>query len=228
MARQMVKGVGGTWKDLTDSVNFMAGNLTDQVRGIAKVVTAVANGDLKQKLLVEAKGEIAELADTINSMTDTLATFADQVDHGGARGGCGRKTRRPGERAWRRGHMARFDGQRQSARRQPNDSIPRDRGRRDRGDERRSDAIDSSRCAGRSRVRERQHQRDDRQPARHDLAEQRAGLAEDEPREVHPHAAGPEGSAHGWADDSFRAGAGRFRATRRVLYHERTRRRSRS
>ncbi|MDQ3119810.1 MAG: response regulator, partial [Verrucomicrobiota bacterium] len=75
----MVKGVGGTWKDLTDSVNFMAGNLTDQVRGIAKVVTAVANGDLKQKLLVEAKGEIAALADTINSMTDTLAIFADQT-----------------------------------------------------------------------------------------------------------------------------------------------------
>jgi len=75
----MVKGVGGTWKDLTDSVNFMAVNLTNQVRGIAKVVTAVANGDLKQKLLVEAKGEIAELANTINSMTETLATFADQV-----------------------------------------------------------------------------------------------------------------------------------------------------
>jgi HAMP domain-containing protein/signal transduction histidine kinase/CheY-like chemotaxis protein len=75
----MVKGVGGTWKDLTDSVNFMAVNLTNQVRGIAKVVTAVADGDLKQKLLVEAKGEIAELANTINSMTETLATFADQV-----------------------------------------------------------------------------------------------------------------------------------------------------
>ncbi|MDQ6626140.1 MAG: response regulator, partial [Verrucomicrobiota bacterium] len=75
----VVKGVGGTWKDLTDSVNFMAGNLTNQVRGIAKVVTAVANGDLKQKLLVEAKGEIAALADTINSMTDTLAIFADQT-----------------------------------------------------------------------------------------------------------------------------------------------------
>src|SRR5205085_1444005 len=74
-----VEGVSGTWKDLTDSVNFMAGNLTNQVRGIVKVVTAVAKGDLKQKLLVEAKGEIAELADTINSMTDTLATFADQV-----------------------------------------------------------------------------------------------------------------------------------------------------
>jgi len=74
-----VKGVGGTWKDLTDSVNSMASNLTNQVRGIARVVTAVANGDLKQKLLVEAKGEIAELANTINSMTETLATFAEQV-----------------------------------------------------------------------------------------------------------------------------------------------------
>jgi len=74
-----VQGVAGTWKDLTDSVNSMAGNLTDQVRGIARVVTAVANGDLKHKLTVEAKGEIAALADTINGMTDTLATFADQV-----------------------------------------------------------------------------------------------------------------------------------------------------
>ncbi|TMG83052.1 MAG: response regulator, partial [Betaproteobacteria bacterium] len=74
-----VRGVAGTWKDLTDSVNFMAGNLTSQVRGIAKVVTAVANGDLQQKLTVAAKGEIAALSDTINSMIDTLATFADQV-----------------------------------------------------------------------------------------------------------------------------------------------------
>ncbi len=75
-----VPGVAGTWKDLTDNVNFMASNLTTQVRGIVKVVTAVANGDLSQKLVgVEAKGEIAALADTINSMTDTLGTFADQV-----------------------------------------------------------------------------------------------------------------------------------------------------
>jgi len=74
-----VKGVSGTWKDLTDNVNFMAGNLTGQVRGIARVVTAVANGALDQKLTVEAKGEIAALADTINGMIDTLATFADQV-----------------------------------------------------------------------------------------------------------------------------------------------------
>jgi HAMP domain-containing protein/signal transduction histidine kinase/CheY-like chemotaxis protein len=74
-----VRGVAGVWKELTDNVNFMASNLTGQVRGIAKVVTAVANGDLKRKLTVDAKGEIAELADTINGMIDTLATFADQV-----------------------------------------------------------------------------------------------------------------------------------------------------
>jgi HAMP domain-containing protein/CheY-like chemotaxis protein len=74
-----VLGVGGTWKDLTDNVNFMAANLTDQVRGIVKVVTAVANGNLRQKLTVEAKGEVAALAETINNMTDTLATFAEQV-----------------------------------------------------------------------------------------------------------------------------------------------------
>jgi HAMP domain-containing protein/CheY-like chemotaxis protein/signal transduction histidine kinase len=74
-----VAGVGGTWKDLTDNVNFMASNLTEQVRGIVKVVTAVANGNLTQRLTVQAKGEVAALADTINGMTDTLATFADQV-----------------------------------------------------------------------------------------------------------------------------------------------------
>jgi len=74
-----VPGVAGTWKDLTDNVNVMAANLTEQVRGIVKVVTAVANGDVKQKLTVNAKGEVAALAETINNMTDTLATFADQV-----------------------------------------------------------------------------------------------------------------------------------------------------
>ncbi len=74
-----VPGVAGTWKDLTDNVNLMAANLTGQVRGIANVVTAVANGDLDHKLVFEAKGEIAALADTINGMIDTLATFADQV-----------------------------------------------------------------------------------------------------------------------------------------------------
>jgi HAMP domain-containing protein/CheY-like chemotaxis protein/signal transduction histidine kinase len=74
-----VPGVAGTWKDLTDNVNVMAANLTEQVRGIVKVVTAVANGNLDQNLTVKAKGEVAALAETINNMTGTLATFADQV-----------------------------------------------------------------------------------------------------------------------------------------------------
>ncbi|MBT1702410.1 HAMP domain-containing protein [Fulvivirgaceae bacterium PWU20] len=74
-----VKGVAGTWKDLTDSVNMMASNLTSQVRGIAKVVTAVASGNLRQKLVINAKGEVAQLTETINEMIDTLAVFADQV-----------------------------------------------------------------------------------------------------------------------------------------------------
>jgi signal transduction histidine kinase/HAMP domain-containing protein/CheY-like chemotaxis protein len=74
-----VPGVSGTWKDLTDNVNIMASNLTDQVRGIGRIVTAVANGDLTKKLALVAKGEIATLADTINDMTETLRTFAEQV-----------------------------------------------------------------------------------------------------------------------------------------------------
>src|SRR5437899_2085448 len=74
-----VEGVSGTWKGLTDNVNFMATNLTDQVRNIAGVATAVANGDLTQKITVDAKGEILELKDTINTMVDQLSSFADEV-----------------------------------------------------------------------------------------------------------------------------------------------------
>src|SRR5438094_8634347 len=74
-----VEGVSGTWRDLTENVNLMASNLTDQVRSIAQVATAVAEGDLSQKIEVEAKGEVAALADTINTMTDTLQKFAEQV-----------------------------------------------------------------------------------------------------------------------------------------------------
>src|SRR5204863_110837 len=71
-----VPGVGGTWKDLTDSVNLMASNLTGQVRTIAEVTTAVANGDLSKKITVDAKGEILELKNTINTMVDQLNAFA--------------------------------------------------------------------------------------------------------------------------------------------------------
>ena len=74
-----VKGVSGTWKDLTDSVNVMAANLTDQVRSIAEVTTAVAKGDLSQKIRVDARGEILELKETINTMVDQLSAFADEV-----------------------------------------------------------------------------------------------------------------------------------------------------
>jgi len=74
-----VPGVGGTWRDLTDSVNSMAGNLTSQVRNIAQVTTAVAKGDLSQKITVDARGEILELKNTINTMVDELSAFADEV-----------------------------------------------------------------------------------------------------------------------------------------------------
>jgi signal transduction histidine kinase/HAMP domain-containing protein/CheY-like chemotaxis protein len=74
-----VKGVSGTWKDLTDNVNFMAGNLTSQVRNIAQIATAVAKGDLSQKITVDAQGEVAALAETINTMVDQLSAFAGEV-----------------------------------------------------------------------------------------------------------------------------------------------------
>ena len=74
-----VRGVAGTWKDLTDNVNFMASNLTGQVRNIAEVTTAVANGDLSKKITVDVKGEILELKETINTMVDQLNGFASEV-----------------------------------------------------------------------------------------------------------------------------------------------------
>src|SRR4051794_40486502 len=74
-----VPGVSGTWKALTDNVNQLAGNLTSQVRNIAQVTTAVAKGDLSQKITVEVRGEVAQLKDTINTMVDQLSAFADEV-----------------------------------------------------------------------------------------------------------------------------------------------------
>ncbi|MCX5360337.1 HAMP domain-containing protein [Streptomyces sp. NBC_00124] len=95
-----VPGVAGVWKDLTDSVNLMAGNLTAQVRGIAQVTTAVASGDLSQKVTVSARGEVAQLADTINQMTETLRIFADEVtrvaNEVGAEGQLGGQANVPG------------------------------------------------------------------------------------------------------------------------------------
>ena len=79
-----VEDVSGTWRDLTDSVNFMASNLTDQVRNIAEVTTAVAKGDLSQKITVDVKGEVLQLKDTINTMVDQLSLVRGRGDAGGA------------------------------------------------------------------------------------------------------------------------------------------------
>ena len=93
-----VQGVAGTWKDLTDNVNSMAGNLTGQVRNIAEVTTAVANGDLSKKITVDVKGEILELKNTINTMVDQLNVVRRRSDARGARSRHRRQARRPGAR----------------------------------------------------------------------------------------------------------------------------------
>ncbi len=91
-----VEGVAGTWKDLTDNVNFMARNLTEQVRNIADVTTAVANGDLTRKITVDVKGEVLELKRTVNSMVDQLSAFADEVTRVAREVGHRGQARRPG------------------------------------------------------------------------------------------------------------------------------------
>ena len=186
-----VPGVAGTWKDLTDTVNVMAANLTEQVRGIVKVVTAVANGDLKQNLTVKSKGEVAALAETINNMTGHARDLRRSGDVGGARGRRRRPPRRPGQRARRGRHLEGPDRQRQSSGDEPDHPGARHRGGGDRRDQGRPDAVDSGRCARRGGRAERQHQHDDRQPAAHHRPQHRAGLAEDQPRQVHQHVAGP-------------------------------------
>jgi HAMP domain-containing protein len=145
-----VPGVAGTWKDLTDNVNVMANNLTSQVRGIVKVVTAVATGDLRQRLSIESRGEVAALGDTINSMTATLATFADQVTTVAREVGRRRPARRPGARARCGRHVERPHREREPARGEPDQPGARNRRRRDGRDEGRPDAVDSGAGARRS------------------------------------------------------------------------------
>ena len=108
-----VPGVAGTWKDLTDNVNFMAGNLTSQVRNIADVTTAVANGDLSRKITVDVRGEILELKNTINTMVDQLNVVRLRSDARRARGRHRRQARRPGRSEGRRRHVEGPDRQRQ-------------------------------------------------------------------------------------------------------------------
>ena len=133
-----VRGVAGTWKDLTDSVNFMAGNLTGQVRNIADVTKAVANGDLSKKITVDVKGEILELKNTINTMVDQLSSFAVGSDARGPRSRHRRQARRPGRGEGRVRHVERPDRQRELHGRQPDEPGARHRPGRDRRGQRRS------------------------------------------------------------------------------------------
>ena len=143
-----VKGVAGTWKDLTDSVNFMAGNLTDQVRNIADVTKAVADGDLSKKITVDVKGEILELKNTVNTMVDQLAIVRLGSDPRGPRGGHRRETRRPGQRARRGRNVEGPDRQRELHGPQPDRPGAKHRHRDHRRRERRPDARKSpSTCA---------------------------------------------------------------------------------
>ena len=114
-----VPGVAGTWKDLTDNVNFMAGNLTGQVRNIAEVATAIASGDLSRKITVDVRGEILQLKETLNTMVEQLALLRRRSDARRSRGWIGRPARRAGQRARRGGHLEGPDGLRERDGRQP-------------------------------------------------------------------------------------------------------------
>ncbi len=305
----VVPGVAGTWKDLTDNVNLLAANLTTQVRNIAEVTTAVARGDLSRKITVDVKGEILELKNTINTMVDQLNAFASEVtrvarevgtegklggqaqvlrrgrdvegpdrhgqcdgrqpdragarhrqsryrgcyrrsqaetddelerrgrgavrddqqhdrharhlrragDDGRARSGGGRAARRAGERAGCGGDMERSYRQRQSAGGQSHHPGSRHRRSGDRRDQGRPDPLDPGRGARRGGGAERQHQHDDRQFAAHHGPQYRAGLAEDQPRPLHQHAARPARSRRRGTDAAGRIGAAGRSAERRDL-----------
>ncbi len=146
-----VEGVSGVWKELTDNVNTLAGNLTDQVRNIADVTTAVATGDLSKKITVDVRGEVLQLKDTINTMVDQLRSFAVGGDARRARGRHRGPPRRPGERRRRQRRVEGPHRQRQHARRQPHDAGAQHRAGHDRGRERRPDEEDHGRRQGRDR-----------------------------------------------------------------------------
>ena len=218
-----VPGVGGTWKDLTDNVNLMATNLTNQVRGIADVVTAVAQGNLKRKLTVDAKGEIAALAETINFMIETLSTFGDQVTNMarevGIEGRLGGQARVPGAAGlWR----DLTDNVNQLAANLTNQvrSIADVATAVTKGDLTRSIAVEAS---GEMAALKDNDQRDDPQPEGSDAQECRAGLAEDQPRPLLAHAAGRARPGHRLEPDHVRARAAGERAIWRVLRHQRAR-----
>ncbi len=155
-----VKGVAGTWKDLTDSVNSMAGNLTAQMRNIADVTTAVATGDLSKKIAVDVKGEFLELKNTINTMVDQLRSFASEVTRVarevGTEGKLGGQARVEGVV----GNVEGSDRQRELHGVQPDGSGAQHRRRDQGGGERRSVEEDHGGCQGRNSRAQEHHQHD--------------------------------------------------------------------
>ena len=212
-----VPGVAGTWKDLTDNVNVMAANLTEQVRGIVKVVTAVANGELTQKLTVNAKGEVAALAETINNMTDTLATFADQVTtvarEVGVEGRLGGQANVPGAAGTWKDLTGNVNLLADNLTNQVR-AIAEVATAVTKGDLTRSIQVEASGEVARA---ERQHQHHDRQPAAHHRPQHRAGLAEDQPGALHRHVAGTARSGDGGPHAAVGTGAAGECAARRDL-----------
>ena len=223
-----VKGVSGTWKDLTDSVNTLADNLTGQVRNIADVTTAVAQGDLSQKITVDARGEVLKLKNTINTMVDQLVVVRSGGDARREGGRHRRPARRPGSGEGRLRGVARPDREREHDGRVADDTGARDRRRLHRGDAGRSDPIRRRRGQGRGRRTQGQHQRDDPQPRGDDAAERGAGLAELEPRALHGDDAGAARPRDCQPHDHVRADAARRGPPRRVLPRARRGRRSRA
>jgi HAMP domain-containing protein len=158
----IVPGVAGTWKDLTDSVNSLASNLTSQVRNIAEVTTAVAKGDLSRKITVDVRGEILQLKETINTMVDQLNGFAAGSHARRARGRHRRQARRPGRSAGRRRHVEGPDRPRQLDGVEPDLAGAQHRRGHDRGREGRPVAQDHGRRARRNPAAQGNHQHDGR------------------------------------------------------------------
>ena len=212
-----VPNVAGTWKDLTDNVNSMANNLTSQVRNIAQVTTAVAQGDLTKKIDVDARGEILELKTTINTMVDQLSSFAAEVTRVARE--VGREGRLGGQAEVEgvSGHLEAADGERERARREPHQAGPRDLRGDKRGRDRRPDQVDRRRGQRRGRRAQGQHQHDGPVAARDHRGQPAARLAADQPgADRRPDAGSARPGGRRRADHGRAHPDGR-RAARRVL-----------
>ena len=215
-----VQGVAGTWKDLTDSVNMMASNLTNQVRGIAKVVTAVATGNLKQKLSIVSRGEVAQLIDTINEMIDTLALFADQVTtvarEVGVDGRLGGQASVPGASGIWKNLTENVNQLAQNLTTQVR-SISEVASAVTKGDLTRMIRVEAKGEVEALKDTINQMIANLKETT---LQKSGTGLAEIQPRQIHPNAAGSERSENGYPAHSVRAGPGGYCTLWRILYSD--------